>query len=362
MKTALRYRNVLMALLLVPMFAIANNGKDWKGKHTKEKKVHKEFTVSSNATIEIKNSYGNIDVVTWDENRVVIDVTISTNGNNEENVAKKLDEIDVEFSGSSNHVYAKTTFKKNRSWWNWGKNNVSMKINYVIKMPVSNNVDLDNNYGSINLDKLEGRAVIDCDYGKITTKELMADNNDINFDYTNNSYFEYIKSGTINADYSSYTVSKTNNLEIDADYTKSKIEMAENVEYNCDYGSLTIEKVNNITGDGDYLTLRIGDVYKNVSITADYGSCKIENMTSNAGDVTIESDYMKITIGYSSGYNFDFDLNLRYGSLRGGEDLEISKQIEKSSSKQYAGYNGTKGSGNNINISSDYGSVTFKKN
>ena len=150
-----------MALLLVPMFAIANNGKDWKGKHTKEKKVHKEFTVNSNATVEIKNSYGNIDIVTWDENRVVIDVTISTNGNNEEKVIKKLDGIDVEFSGSSNHVYAKTKFEKSRSWWNWGNSNVSMKINYVIKMPASNNVDLDNNYGSINLDKLEGRAVID---------------------------------------------------------------------------------------------------------------------------------------------------------------------------------------------------------
>ncbi len=362
MKTALHYRNVLMALLLVPMLAIANNGKDWKGKHTKEKKVHKEFTVNSNATVEIKNSYGDIDVVTWDENRVVIDVTITTNGNNEEKVMKKLDDIDIEFSGSSNHVHAKTKFEKRKSWWSWGKNNVSMKINYVIKMPESNNVDLDNSYGSINLDKLEGRAVIDCDYGKITTKELMADNNDINFDYTNNSYFEYIKSGTISADYSGYTVGKTKKLVIDADYTKSKIELAEDVEYNCDYGSLTIDKANNITGEGDNLSLQIGDVYKDVSISADYGSCKIKNMTSNAGDITIKSDYMKITIGYSAGYNFDFDLNLTYGSLRGGDNLEFSKKIEKSNSKLYTGYNGTKGSGNNINITSDYGSVTFNKN
>ncbi len=361
MKTALHFRNVFFALLLIPALALANNN-DWKGKYTKEKTLHEEYTVSPNATVEIDNSYGNIDVVTWNENRVVIDVTITTNGNNEEKVQKKLDGITVNFSGSSNLVVAKTKFEKSKSWWNWGKNNVSMKINYVVKMPMSNNVDLDNNYGSINLDKLEGRAVIDCDYGKITTKELMADNNSIDFDYTKNSYFEYIKSGSINADYSGFTVGKTNNLNIDADYTKSVVEIAEDVEYNCDYGSLTINKANNINGDGDYLTLRIGDVYKDVSITADYGSCKIDNMTANAGDVTIESDYMKITIGYASGYNFDFNLNLKYGSMRGGDDFEISKRIEKSSSKQYAGYNGTKGSGNNINITSDYGSVTFNKN
>jgi len=360
MKTAPLYK-AFFALLFIPSLVLANNN-DLNGKHTKEKKVHKEFNVNSNATLEIDNSYGNIDIVTWNENRIVIDVTITTNGNNLEKVEKKLDDIDIEFSETSNRVVAKTHFSKNKSFWNWGNSNVSMKINYVVKMPMSNNVDLENDYGSINLDKLEGRAIIDCDYGKITTKELMADNNVLTFDYTKNSYFDYIKSGSINADYSSYTVGKTNNLDIETDYTKSIIEIAEDVTYNCDYGSLTVEKANNIKGDGDYLTLRIGEVYKNVSVTADYGSMKINNMTSNAGDVNIESDFMKITIGYSSGYNFDFDLDLSYASLRGDDDLEVSKRIEKSSSKKYSGYHGSKGSGNTINITSDYGSVTFNKN
>jgi len=360
MKTALLYK-AFIALLFIPSLVLAYNN-DLNGKHTKEKKVHKEFNVNSDATLEIDNSYGNIDIVTWNENRIVIDVTITTNGNNLEKVEKKLDDINIVFSTTSNRVVAKTHFSKSKSFWNWGNSNVSMKINYVVKMPMSNNVELENDYGSINLDKLEGRAIIDCDYGKITTKELMADNNVLTFDYTKNSYFDYIKSGTINADYSSYTVGKTNDLDIETDYTKSIIEIAEDVTYNCDYGSLTVEKANNIKGDSDYLTLRIGEVYKNVSVTADFGSMKINNMTSNAGDVDIESDYMKITIGYSSGYNFDFDLDLSYASLRGDDDLEVSKRIEKSSSKKYSGYHGSKGSGNTISITSDYGSVTFNKN
>ncbi len=360
MKTALLYK-AFIALLFIPSLVLAYNN-DLNGKHTKEKKVHKEFNVNSDATLEIDNSYGNIDIVTWNENRIVIDVTITTNGNNLEKVEKKLDDINIVFSTTSNRVVAKTHFSKSKSFWNWGNSNVSMKINYVVKMPMSNNVELENDYGSINLDKLEGRAIIDCDYGKITTKELMADNNVLTFDYTKNSYFDYIKSGTINADYSSYTVGKTNDLDIETDYTKSIIEIAEDVTYNCDYGSLTVEKANNIKGDSDYLTLRIGEVYKNVSVTADFGSMKINNMTSNAGDVGIESDYMKITIGYSSGYNFDFDLDLSYASLRGDDDLEVSKRIEKSSSKKYSGYHGSKGSGNTISITSDYGSVTFNKN
>ena len=94
----------------------------------------------------------------------------------------------------------------------------------------------------------------------------------------------------------------------------------------------------------------------------DYGSLKINNLTDNAGDVNIESDYMKITIGFSSNYNFNFDIDLEHASLRGEDDLEITKQKIESGDKYYAGHYGNSSSGNMINISSDYGSVTFNKN
>jgi hypothetical protein len=363
MKTTLLYK-IALILFLIPTLVLASNSERWGGKHTKEKTVKKEFTVNKDALLKVNNSYGNIDVVTYAGNTISIEVKIKTNGNDEEKVQKKLDDITIEFNGTSSLVEAKTIFNKNKSnsWWNWGKNNnVNMEINYVIKLPITNSVDLNNDYGSINLDKLEGRASINCDYGKINTKELMADNNSLNFDYTNNSYFAYIKSGKINADYSGYTVGKTNNLQVSADYTKSVIEVAEDVSYNCDYGSIHIEKANNVTGNGDYLTTRLGDIYKNVDIKADYGSIEIKQMTANAGNVQLSSSYTGITIGYNSAYSFNFVIDLEHASLRDKDGLEISKQRIESSDKHYSGHFGNSNSGNLIKINSDYGSVSLKK-
>ncbi|MDO5981345.1 hypothetical protein [Flavivirga spongiicola] len=360
MKRALQFK-ILILLLTVPLFATASI--DAKGKYTKKKTINKEYPVTSNAMLSIDNSYGNIDIVTWNENRVVFEITITTTGNDEEKVQDKLDGITVDFDTSSSFVSAKTKFpKKSDSWWNWGKRNkVHMKINYIVKIPITNSIDLNNDYGTINVDKLKGVAKINCDYGKITTKELLADDNDINFDYTNNCHFEYIKSGKINADYSGFTVSKTNALNINADYTNSKVEIAEDVNYNCDYGNINIEKANNITGNGDYLTTIIGDVYKNVSLKADYGSIKIKRMAENAGNVTIKSDYVGIKIGYAPAYHFNFNIDLEYGSLN-SDGLEFTKKIIKSTDKLYAGYYGNKTSGNTINIESEYGSVSLYKN
>ena len=348
-------------LLLIPTLLIASDGID--SKTTKEKNIKKSFDVSTNNTLKINNSYGNLDIVTWNENRIVFDITIKVTGNDSEKVQDRLNEINIEFEKSENLVSAITKFSnKKKSWWNWsGDKNLKIEVNYRVKMPIKNNVDLNNDYGAINLDKLEGHAKLNCDYGKITTKELMSENNNINFDYSNNSYFEYINSGKINADYSGFTVAKTKNLILNADYTKSVIEISENVNYNCDYGSLKIDNINNLDGNGDYLTLRLGNVYKNVKIRADYGSIKIERMVSKAKNIDISSDYVGITIGHDANYNFNFDIDLEYGSLRESDGFNITSKEVDHSDKRYKGYYGSQNTGNLVKINSEYGSVTFKK-
>ncbi|WP_034058313.1 hypothetical protein [Lacinutrix jangbogonensis] len=362
----LQHYKLFTVLLLLPLVMLANTSNDKDGKHKKEKTITKSFNVNDNATLKVDNSYGNLDIVTWDGNTIDFEITITTTGDNEEKVQKKLDGITVEFSGSQDLVTAITKFSKNKSksWWSWkNSNTVQMKINYIIKMPITNNVNLSNDYGNINLGTLEGRAELNCDYGKITTKELLADNNNINFDYSNNCYFEFIKSGKINADYSGFTVSKANTLEIIADYTKSKVEVAEDVTYNCDYGGITIDKVNNLKGNGDYLTVIIGDVYKNLDITADYGSIKIEKLQKSVKNVSIDSDYVGIKIGYDPMLAFDFDIALEYGSLKDSDDgFNFVKKRVESSDRYYRGYYSTQNSGSLVKINSEYGSVTFYQN
>lgn len=346
----------------MPFIALANTELT-VAKTTKERNIKKTFNVSPNATLKVNNSYGNLDVVTWNENKIAFDVTIRVTGNNEDKVQERLNGIEVEFEASNDMVSAITNIeKKKKDWWNWGKKmNLKLEINYIVKMPITGNVDLNNDYGAINLDKLEGRAKLNCDYGKITTKELMADDNEIRFDYSNNCYFEYIKSGRIYADYSGFTVAKIENLQLNADYTKSIVEVAENVKYNCDYGSLKIENVNNVEGNGDYLGLRLGNVFKNVSIRADYGSIKIDRMASKAGNVNIDSEFTGITIGHDAGYSFSFDIDLDYCSLRDSDGFNFTNKEVDHTEKKYNGYYGSKGSGNIIKIKSEYGSVSFKK-
>jgi len=355
---------LLLLLFTFPVITMAGNIYP-NGRYTKEKRIKKEYTVTTDAKVLIDNSYGDVNLVSWNENRVVIEVHVKTNGNDEDDVQEKLDEIDVRFEGSNNYVSARTNFNSssNRSWWNsWKNKNVNMEINYTIKLPVTNTIDISNDYGGITLNRLEGKAIINCDYGKLTIGDLIADNNYLNFDYTKNSTIGYMKSGRINADYSAFVLEKGGDIELNADYSRSEFGQIKNLNYTCDYGSLRTDVMNDISGRGDYLSAKLGTIHGNLDMNANYGSIRVEQLSKNAGNVKIHSDYSGIKLGYHPEYNFSFNIKLEYAGLSGKEDLTITKERKQSSDRYYEGYHGTSTTDNNININSDYGGITLFKN
>ncbi len=361
MKTTLY--NLLFALLLIPAVACANDG--YKGKYTKQKTLKKEFKVSANDLLKLDNSYGNIDIITWDQNRVEIEVTVKTNGNDEEKVKERLDNINVRFNQSGGEVSAETVFPdSNNSWWGslfGSSSNVNMEVHYRVKAPVTNNMNISNDYGSFNLDELEGNLKVSCDYGRFMIGELKGDNNYLNFDYTRNSSIGFVKKAKIEADYSGFRIEEAGTIDLSADYTDAHFEKVENISFNNDYGSLNVEKVKNIKGQGDYLGVKLGLVYSTAVLNMDYGSLSIEKLMPALKNVDINSDYTSLKIGYDREATFGFDVNTSYGGVKGldGENFQVNKRHQSGGDSYIQGYYRTANSGGQVKINSSYGSVNF---
>ena len=344
---------------------IQNDGSE-RGSDSLTKKIHKEIQVSKDALIEIDNSYGDLNITSWDQDKVVIDVLITVKGENSKKTQKELNNIDVSFLLSPEKVMAETKIDMGWSfgWFYFGYgsfNTEKYRIDYNIKLPKTSSVNLTNDYGIIRLNSLEGKANISCDYGQLIIGELMADNNILDFDYSSNSSLEYIKGGTIKADYSDFIMEKAEDIYLIADYTSSNIVEVTNLNYNCDYGNITIDNVTNLEGEGDYITHRIGNVSGSLEIDADYGSIKIDRIKSSAKNVFIEADYTDIKMGYENDYSFNFNINLQYGSFNADDELTIRKTDVQNSSKKYLGFHGTENSSNTVNINADYGEVKLIK-
>ncbi len=362
MKTPLFKLLILVVLIPVLGFTTIH----LKTKYEKSTIFKKTFNVDANTLLKIKNRYGNVDIATWDKNIINIEIVITVKGNNEDKVERKLKDIYVEFTQSSNVVSAKTVIEKSyRNWGWWGSNNrLNYSINYTVKMPASNSLNLTNDYGAISLDKLNGAAKINSDYGSFNIGELNNTDNQINADYLSTSSIGFINKAVINTDYSKLNIDKANRVDLNADYTTTQIGDIKNLKYSCDYGSLKVDKVNSLEGSGDYISLRIGTLSKLLDIKADYGSLKVNNILNGFTSIKVNTDYTSgMRFGFEKGSNFDFTINMDYARFKyDGISLEFNKKIVKSTSKYYEGYYGKQNSGSTVNINVEYGSVSFYNN
>ena len=347
------------------LFPLITSASTKDKKHEKSRIINKEYSVNADAKVAINNRYGNLNITTWNQNKVEIEVTITVKGDDLDRVEDRLANIDVEFEASSNFVSAKTNFEKEqKSWSFWKKSkNLSYQINYKVKMPRSNSVDLDNDYGSIYLGDLIGQADINCDYGKITVGELSASNNNINLDYCSHSNIDYMKNGNINVDYSKITVDKSENVKVNSDYSTLKFGKTNRIDFNIDYGSIGIDEATDVNGNSDYASMRFGTVYKKLTVDTDYGSIAIKKLAKGFENVDIDGQYAGIKIGVGRDAVFDFVLDLQYAGFKYDDNqIEFFKKISKTTKKYYEGKFGKGNSNSRIKIRSQYGGVSIKEN
>lgn len=324
------------------------------GDFRKEKSISKVYLVNADAGVDISNRYGSVYVTTWDENKIGIDVVIKVNGKNENAVTKRINSITIEINPLVNLVTAKTVLEELS-----GNNNISIEINYTVKIPRDGSVKINNKYGAIITDKIQGKADIQCKYGSIELGELLSADNTINIQYCDNSTINYIRSGTIDAKYSGLKIVKSGNLTYSSSYTNLNLKEVTNISYKSNYGDLTIGNANNVEGNGDYLTLKFGNLNNNFNINTRYSSIVISNITAKANNIAVSSAYTNIDFKYDANYSFNFDFNFKFSNLS-ASGLNFQTKKETNTTSSYSGYYKNSGS-NKITVNSNYGNLKLTK-
>ena len=349
--------NILFLLLFVPTIVQAN-GEEMQ-KYAKQKTIKKAYIVNSDAGIDISNSYGNVYVTTWAEDKIELDIVIKVSSDRENWAINKLNDIDVDITALKSLVTAKTTFSNGAG--NSNNKNNSIEINYTIKIPKNGSVKISNKYGEVITSDLFATTNIKCKYGKVTMGKLNGNSNTIDMEYCSKSALDFVKTATIDADYSGLTINDFGNVILTANYTDVNFRNGDNLKYNCSYGNLTYGKVNNLEGSGDYLNINVGEVGNNLKINTSYSKIRVDNIAAKAGNIVIAADYTTIAIGYNAAYAFDFDIRLKFANLKYGNDLEVNSKQETHTSKTYEGYYRKSGV-NKLTISSEFGNVNLNKN
>lgn len=342
-------------LLLFPLSVFAAKGK------YKERKVYNEtFDVSKDARISLHNKYGNINIETWHKKTVSIEVQVIATGRDEDDVLERLEEVNIQISGNKSYVSAATEIDRKTGFFSWFNNNsASIRIDYIIKMPETNLLELKNSYGDVFVDKLKANVKLDVNYGNIKAGELWGEDNYIELDYSSGSgsEFEFINRGTIDADYATVYVTSADVLTIDTDYSNMRLGEINQLKFDMDYGKIKLKKAYILSGEADYVNVSIVELNVSADLDLDYGSLVIAHIMEKAKKLSINADYTSIDIVVDPELAFQFEVDLSYANLRSPKDVVYRKQVQKNLSRYYQGYLHKEDAEAIFNIDSDYGDV-----
>jgi len=345
-------KNIYKLLFFIAFIPKLGFAIDEKFAFSKEKNISKSFDVNADAQVDITNSYGNINVYLWDENKISIQVTIKVSGNNEKKTMERLNDIEISFQSSSSKVIAATEF----SGKNWsGNNNLSYEINYVVKIPKNGSIDLNNKYGNISVDKLNGSSAINCRYGSINLGQFNHKSNNITIAYSNDSSINFIDKINLQSQYSDVDFQKVNQINIEGNYNTFNFQNVGILNLSSNYTKIKATSMQKAAIDGDYLTLKLGEIGTSSYVNSNYSDIQLA-LSNKIEAIVINGNYSNSKISCNSDTAFDINVNLKYGSFKDVLGIKYTEKSEKNNSKSFAGYHISQGK-SKINITTNYGNV-----
>lgn len=341
----------LFILILLPIAGKAFHGdKDY----TKEKNITKVFSVNSESTLAVSNSYGNINVYLWDENKISIQVQIKVSGNSEKKVIERLEDIDVNFNNTSSRVMVITELNGT----NWrGNSNLSYEINYIVKIPKNASVDLTNKYGNISIDKLNGNLDIDSKYGSLFLGQINGKTNRITMAYSQNSSIASIEKLQLNSQYSEIDITNGEQINVSGNYNTINYQTLNSLQVSSNYTKIKGSTVSKTTISGNYLTIKLGTVDHSAAINSNYSDIQLDT-NSKTDLIDINGNYSNSKITLVPDFAFDLKLNMKYGTFKEnlGMRLKYTDKYEKNNTKIFTGYHISSGKAK-VSISTNYGNV-----
>ena len=337
------------------------------------KKINKEFDISADGTVSLKNKYGKIDLETWDQKRVKIDIEIKVNARNQADADDIFERIKVEFSNGPDYVNAETKIESNKKSY-WGDGKGDFNINYVVHMPKSCNLNLSNKYGHSDIAEINGKAKVAVKYGDLTMEGV---NNDceISVGYGNGTILK-AGSAKIDVKYSKIKIKKAEDVDVTSKYSKVYIDEASDVKSLSKYDSyrlgnlqelknegkydhFEIDNINLINATAKYSDFNVDKLKKEGAFSLQYGNVVIATLLKNFTSLRLEGKYTDFKIITEQGTDFVLDAATHYAGVKYPDGFKVTHEKEKGSSHEVKGYKGSSGA-SLIKARIEYGGIKIK--
>lgn len=318
----------------------------------KSKTIEKSYDVNRDVEVALTNKYGEIDIETWDQNRLVVVVTITVEKTSEKKAQQYLDQIDIDISESSNSYEFETEIDGSLNM----RGGEELSIDYEVKMPKTANLYSKVSYGSLYMDDLSGDAELRIAYGNMKVDELNG-NTELKLSYGNGK-IEKMSDGELSISYSNIEIKEMQDADVVAQYSNVEIGKSKDVTLSNKYGSFEVDEVYSLDGNLKYGNLDIERLFKSLILSMAYGNgVRVDWISKDFEKIDIEAEHASTVLSFEKGFSADVEGYFKYADLKFSDDFEFSYVSKSSSSAEYKGKIGEGSGDSKVRLNSKYGNV-----
>lgn len=335
---------------------------------TKNKTLSKSFSVDRNDKVSLTNTFGSTTVQTWAKNEVKIDADIRAYAKDADEAQKMIDDLIITINKEGDQVTFKSTLQNKGSNWGRGSKNGrswrrEIKVYLKVYMPKNLALKATQQYGNLQVPDLTGSTSLKVQYGNLTAGSLENTNNYINVQY-GKATLQKVSEGRINVQYGSgLSISSANDLELEAQYTSVRLgTVRNNLQAKVQYGSgLSANYLGSLNLTLQYAGLNVKELAGNFTGKVQYGRLNIGQVNGTCKVFNADLDYTPANLTFSANYGADLNVNTHYAGFSYSDRFNVKKAGDEKSSSISKQYKGTVGNGGgNLQINSNYGSITIK--
>ena len=314
-----------MALLALSQWGYAKTNEEGV---EKKKTISKTYTVAANDKLQIKNSFGDVTINTWDKNEFKVDIEILVKAKTEQRAQYILDNIKVNEDRTANLVSFETNMhingkkgeqhdseddsdnKGNNKNHQNGYENKEFHINYVVFMPNINALKIENSFGKTMVPDMKGMVNLTSKFGSLTAGNL------------------------------------ANVEDIDVQFGKAQIGDIHN-------GKITFKFDDKST---------VGQLSGSVKIVNDFSDLVQYNISNTIDELTINQSYSSLRLIVPKDFSANFTIHTNFGEFENLTDFKIGEKKEYGDDDNGIhfdkDYSGVSGDGKiNVKIKSSFGEI-----
>lgn len=350
---------------LMPNMAIAQ--------FTETKELTKQFAVSPETKIEISNKYGKIEINTWEQDSVVIDIKIRVEEKNLSKLEDAIRGIDFDITDSQHYLIVRTDVEKNKSLLSKEftrfvesvlKSDGNIQVDFTVWMPATNELKVENKFGDVYIDDYLGKVDINLSNGNLKAHDFEGELNLVlSFaDATINT----INKGYLDCNFSELHVEDAESIRINSKSTEFEFQKVTDLNAESRRDKFRIQEIDAMDATCSFTTIRINKLTDRMNLRSDYGDLDIEKTALDFNVISIESRATDLNLYFDETSKFDFDITSSKTELDYCTAIEIDNEEtldEKERTLKQTGSFGEKNTNTpKLIINATSGKISIKSN